>query len=617
MLTFLLLSLTRGASAQETPEINAQAYSPPIDADATMWTNDAALKPNLYWSARLGLSYMKNPLVYRFADDAENRLLANELQANLLGAFTLSRFRFGVDVPVMLWANGIDQDDNVTALSAAGLGDVGLDVKASVVKREDDGLGFAIDGRVDLPTATFGPEVPLASPGLGWTLGLIADYKVGSTLFAANAGTRGVPDVTLQNVAWDDQFVYRLGVGHGFGEKEKVGLSGDLAGSLTYGEPLSNAASHPLEVMAGGWLRASENVVGRLGVGTGLSSGIGSPDFRGVFLLGYEPPVSKDKDNDGIPNKKDACKLEPEDKDNFMDEDGCPDPSTKVRVRVVDGNGNKIKGAEVVMTGPDGEKKGDADFERELHPGVWKITASSKRYDTLTREETVAVSAGQEIVLAMGATFGTVKIIVTDKDGKKLSGVFVVDNATEKKQAGKYDDGAGTKDLDPGTHELIVRANGYKAAKLPVEVKKAGTSQVTVVLEPAKAVMTAEKIDIREKVFFDTGKATVQAASNGLLDDVADILKDHPEVKKIRIEGHTDSVGNAKSNRKLSQDRANAVLAYLQAKGVEASRMEAVGYGPDKPIDPAKNPAAYEKNRRVEFFIVEQVAPPAPPPEEE
>jgi outer membrane protein OmpA-like peptidoglycan-associated protein len=129
--------------------------------------------------------------------------------------------------------------------------------------------------------------------------------------------------------------------------------------------------------------------------------------------------------------------------------------------------------------------------------------------------------------------------------------------------------------------------------------------------------MTAEKIDIREKVFFDTGKATVQAASNGLLDDVADILKDHPEVKKIRIEGHTDSVGNAKSNRKLSQDRANAVLAYLQAKGVEASRMEAVGYGPDKPIDPAKNPAAYEKNRRVEFFIVEQVAPPAPPPEEE
>jgi outer membrane protein OmpA-like peptidoglycan-associated protein len=87
---------------------------------------------------------------------------------------------------------------------------------------------------------------------------------------------------------------------------------------------------------------------------------------------------------------------------------------------------------------------------------------------------------------------------------------------------------------------------------------------------------------------------------------VAAVVQAHPEILKIRIEGHTDSVGNADYNRKLSQQRADAVKAYLVGKGIDGGRFEAVGYGPDKPVETNKSKDGRAKNRRVEFNITER-----------
>ena len=111
------------------------------------------------------------------------------------------------------------------------------------------------------------------------------------------------------------------------------------------------------------------------------------------------------------------------------------------------------------------------------------------------------------------------------------------------------------------------------------------------------------KIEITEKVLFDTGKSTLKPESDKLLNEIATIMKDHPEVKKVTVEGHTDNVGGAALNRRLSQARANAVMAALVKLGVEKNRLEAKGFGPSRPIAPNDTAEGRDANRRVEFVI--------------
>ncbi|WP_242395978.1 OmpA family protein [Anaeromyxobacter oryzisoli] len=120
---------------------------------------------------------------------------------------------------------------------------------------------------------------------------------------------------------------------------------------------------------------------------------------------------------------------------------------------------------------------------------------------------------------------------------------------------------------------------------------------------PARAEIKKGKIDIKEKVFFDPGKASIQERSNALLDDIASLIKANPGAGVIVIEGHTDSTGRADLNRKLSAERAGAVKAALVARGVDASRLEAAGYGSARPVGDNRTAAGREQNRRVEFVI--------------
>src|SRR5262249_49859778 len=82
-----------------------------------------------------------------------------------------------------------------------------------------------------------------------------------------------------------------------------------------------------------------------------------------------------------------------------------------------------------------------------------------------------------------------------------------------------------------------------------------------------------------------------------LMERVADKIKSNPQVKRIRIEGHTDDVGTPKKNLELSQSRAEAVREMLIRKGVEADRVQAVGYGNTRPLDKRKSADARAKNR--------------------
>ena len=116
--------------------------------------------------------------------------------------------------------------------------------------------------------------------------------------------------------------------------------------------------------------------------------------------------------------------------------------------------------------------------------------------------------------------------------------------------------------------------------------------------------LSAGKINIKEQVFFETSKAVIKSESFELLDQVAKLLVDNPHVGNVTVEGHTDSRGKYKYNVKLSQDRAESVMNYLIKRGVEASRLNAIGYGPDRPIDTNDTSEGRARNRRVEFVVL-------------
>ena len=112
-----------------------------------------------------------------------------------------------------------------------------------------------------------------------------------------------------------------------------------------------------------------------------------------------------------------------------------------------------------------------------------------------------------------------------------------------------------------------------------------------------------------DRLLFDTGKATLQPASQEQLANVAAILKAFPQVK-VRIGGYTDNTGDPAANQQLSQQRADNVMAELTRLGIDASRMSAMGYGQDSPIADNSTEEGRQKNRRISLRITEKPGAP-------
>jgi len=120
-------------------------------------------------------------------------------------------------------------------------------------------------------------------------------------------------------------------------------------------------------------------------------------------------------------------------------------------------------------------------------------------------------------------------------------------------------------------------------------------------------MLKKDKIEITEKIQFEVNKAEIKEVSFGLLNEIAEVMKKAPYVKKIRIEGHASSEGVSKLNLELSDKRSKAVMAYLVDKaGIAPDRLIAEGFGDKRPIADNKTKEGREANRRVEFNIIEQ-----------
>ena len=124
----------------------------------------------------------------------------------------------------------------------------------------------------------------------------------------------------------------------------------------------------------------------------------------------------------------------------------------------------------------------------------------------------------------------------------------------------------------------------------------------------ARVDMSVQRIELNRSyrvndIKFPTGSAEIAKSSEYILDELIAFLKENPSIR-IRIEGHTDNVGQLADNMALSNDRAFTVMGYLQGKGIAPARLSFKGLGPTKPVASNDTPEGRAQNRRTEFVIV-------------
>jgi OOP family OmpA-OmpF porin len=162
------------------------------------------------------------------------------------------------------------------------------------------------------------------------------------------------------------------------------------------------------------------------------------------------------------------------------------------------------------------------------------------------------------------------------------------------------------EDSGLGCYELDKNGKNYK-----IRVSCVNSSDIILnILEmvPMKQEITAnEMLDALNKdgyialnILFETGKSVIQAESQSIVDQIFDLLKNDLTLK-VSIEGHTDNVGDAAANKKLSDDRAKSVMDALIAKGIDKTRLTSTGWGQEKPVADNRTEEGRAKNRRVEI----------------
>ena len=122
---------------------------------------------------------------------------------------------------------------------------------------------------------------------------------------------------------------------------------------------------------------------------------------------------------------------------------------------------------------------------------------------------------------------------------------------------------------------------------------------------PGLVLLHADSISIEQPVYFATGRETILPRSRAVLTALAEAMRLTPEIRRVSIEGHTDDVGEDAANLELSEHRAHSVMQWLIAHDIDASRLEAHGFGETRPIAEGVSRGAREENRRVEFRVLD------------
>lgn len=577
-----------GTTVDRPFAIEASHFRSALGSRGYIVTDGAAISEHLKPAASLWLDYAHNILVTRDADGQildDGRYVKGRLSANLQASLGLFDFmEIGIGLPLSLYQFGTraglgGSDDDLAAFAA---GDLRIGAKFLVLDKKlgDVGLGLALHPIFTFPTGgrnhfhgdgsvTFRPTVAAELTSEHVSIALNAAYIL-----------RGKRD--LLNVRHDDELHFGLGAAIPV-EPDLVDIVLDLQAKIGVGAAAAGefgTEEAPIEGHGGlrFWLR--EDLSLTVGGGTGLLAGYAAPEARVFAGIAYAPRPDEgdDEDGDGIADSEDACPEDPEDKDRFEDKDGCPD---------TDNDGDGIPDKEDAC--PDEAEDGDGFEDGDGCPdpdndgdgiadGDDRCPLEPEDHDGDADEDGCPEEPG-------------------DRDGDRI---LDKDDSCpdEPEDIDSFEDADGCPDPDNDGDGI---ADGDDKCPLEAEVFN-GVDDEDGCPDESLVEIKGEKIELKAKIFFSTGKATIKEKSFPVLDAAVKVMKAYPAIT-VRIEGHTDDRGAVAFNKKLSEARAKACLEYVAGKGVDASRMTAVGFGPEKPIADNTKKDGRAKNRRVEFVV--------------
>ena len=533
------------------------------------------------------LAYGHNPyiLTHRRGVGDVGNVVEHQMNLHLAVGFSLwERLNLSLDMPFAVLQGGSDESyfgTPVAGADGAAVGDLRLGARGSILGKQGDVFQLGVGGYLWFPTGTKDDFV--SDETVRGSAELLLGGLAGPVVWNFSFGPYFRKSHKLIGIQQGNALVWGAGLGVLLGDEQQVQVGPEAKVAMTIDDPKIRNTN--AEILLGAKYRFADYFELGAAAGPGIAEGIGTPDFRGVVSFGFTTDVPEpkrvDQDGDGIDDRVDACPGTSGPATDDPETNGCPPPPPP----------------------PDTDGDSIAD-DTDACPNVAGIASEDPSWngcppdadgDGVRDDLDLCPNVAPAPDAADPARPGCA-VLDADADGL-ADGVDACPNL-----AGVASDDAAQNGCPPDSD-----GDGFRDDQDACPNLRGGDDADPAKKGCPKAVrLTGKQIQILQQVQFATGTANIKDESSALLDEVAQALKDHPELTKIEVAGHTDDRGSKFLNTRLSLQRAEAVMRALVGRGVEASRLEAKGYGPDSPIADNGTDEGRAKNRRVEFRIVER-----------
>jgi outer membrane protein OmpA-like peptidoglycan-associated protein len=571
-----------------------------VDSKGFFYVNGTDIIGHTDFSFGMGLDWGHTLLRTRDPDAiGTSALIAESFQGVVSANYGLFNFLVvGVSLPINMMT-GKDanrfEDGDTDQLDSQKIQAVIPHLKARFLKYQD---GFGLSMVTQVGFSVMGAEKDLgAEPGFWYWPRLQAEKAFGAAnqfKIAIDAGYQGHTGKNAVirrdssgglalfegELSYGDQPTWGLGLS--YRAIPRLDLVLENYGSYLLAENTAANQKISSEFLGGAKLFVEENsYLMAAGGSRAFFTGFEAADVRVVLGFVYEPSIG-DRDGDGLRDDVDACPDDPEDFDNFQDSDGCPEPDNdndgipdkKDRCPNVaeDHDGDEDRDG-----CPEGDKRKDRDGDG-IPDDVDKCPDNPEDKDGFEDEDGCPEK---------------------DNDG---DGILDKEDQCpdDAEDFDKFEDKDGCPEKDNDLDRIL-----DKDDQCPTEPEVYnGFQDGDGCPDKGKVIIDGSDIVILEKIQFATGSDKILPASFPLVDAIVGTLKGHPEFVVLEVAGHADERGSDEMNLDLTKRRAASVRKALVDRGVQDGRLVSQGYGEFCPLDDRSAPAAWDKNRRVDFKVV-------------